>query len=193
MCGMAGSFSDPGFDVSGAVEALRHRGPDSQAIASSGPAVHGHARLSLLDLSPASDQPFRRGDGLLSFVGEIWNYSDVREELAGLGHEFHTTGDTEVLAAALEEWGSAALPRLEGMFTFAWSHGDVHFLARDRFGKVPLYVSRRGDRYAWASERKGMLGLPAAPLPPASILDLTTGHLSAWYRLAEREPSNAPV
>lgn len=191
MCGLAGSFELPGFDVAAALDRLRHRGPDGSGVLDAGPAKHGHVRLSLLDLSSASDQPFRYGDAVLTFNGEIWNFREVRADLERLGRTFRTTGDTEVLAAALDEWDVDALPRIEGMFAFAWSKGDRHILARDRFGEIPLYVHRRGSGFAWASERKGLgRDLPASPLPPGSVLDLTTGKLARWYVLPDRRTDN---
>jgi asparagine synthase (glutamine-hydrolysing) len=195
MCGLIGSYDLPDFDVSARLELIRHRGPDGSGVASCGPAVHGHVRLALLDLTAASGQPFRYGDALLTFNGEIWNYREVRAELEATGCLFQTTGDTEVLAAALATWGSAgALPRLDGMFAFAWSSGDVHVLGRDRFGEIPLYVYRRGNGFAWSSERKGLgIECPADPLPPGSLLDLTTGLLSRWYNLPQRSSDNRGI
>lgn len=192
MCGLVGAFDLPAFDVAAGIERIRHRGPDGSGVIDAGPARHGHVRLSLVDLSAASDQPFRYGDAVLTFNGEIWNFREVRAELEALGRSFKTTGDTEVLAAALDHWGiDGALPRLEGMFAFVWSKGDQHVMARDRFGEIPLYVARRGGGFAWASERKGLgRELPAAPMPPGSILDLTTGRLRQWYSLPDRALGN---
>lgn len=196
MCGILGCYDFPGFDVPGRLERIAHRGPDGSGIAASGPAVHGHVRLALLDLTSASAQPFARG-GVLSFNGEIWNHAAVRAELEALGEEFFTSGDTEVLAAALDRWGvDSALPRLEGMFAFAWSKGDCHVLVRDRYGKVPLHVHRSGRSFAWSSEMKGLgREMPSAPLPPASILDLATRRLRRWYDVppASADPSPAPI
>ena len=182
MCGLAGSFRDPSFDVGEALKLIRHRGPDALGIEVEGQATHGHVRLAILDLSTASDQPFRYDDGLLSFNGEIWNFRELRDELSGMGFRFRTTGDTEVLAAALTAWGDDALSRLEGMFAFAWTRAGRTILVRDRFGKVPLYVSRKADAWAWASERKG-LRRAAIPLPPGAVLDLKTGQVRRWYVL----------
>lgn len=192
MCGLVGSFDFPAFDVAAGVERIRHRGPDGSGILDAGPARHGHVRLSLVDLSSASDQPFRYGDAVLTFNGEVWNFREVRAELEALGRSFRTTGDTEVLAAALDHWGvDAALPRLEGMFAFVWSKGDQHVIARDRFGEIPLYIARRGSGFAWSSERKGLgRDFPAAPMPPGAILDLTTGRLRQWYDLPGRDLGN---
>lgn len=194
MCGLVGAFLAPGFDVAGRLDLIRHRGPDGSGVVSAGPAVHGHVRLALLDLSSGSDQPFRYGDAVLSFNGEIWNYREVRAELEALGYRFRTTGDTEVLAAALDRWDTAALPKLEGMFAFAWSRGDRHILVRDRFGKIPLYVSRKGAAFAWSSERKGLgKAWPAKALPPASVLDLATGIIRYWYALPDRVLTNRSI
>lgn len=185
MCGIFGTFKSP-LDVQAGLDRIRHRGPDGSGIAAAGPAMHGHVRLSLLDLSDASAQPFRQGDGLLSFVGEIWNYREVREDLRRFGREFRTTGDTEVLAQALDQWGIDALPRLDGMFAFTWSKGSTHVLARDRYGKIPLYVRRKGAGFAWCNERKGFADpSSSSPLPPGCWLDLATGKVSRWYSLPE--------
>lgn len=189
MCGLFGAFDRPDVDVASRLELLAHRGPDGSGVASSGPAVHGHVRLSLVDLTAASDQPFRHAGAVLSFNGEIWNYRVVRDELTALGRTFATTGDTEVLAQALDQWGLEALPRLEGMFAFAWSSGDRHILVRDRFGKIPLYVSRRGTGFVWSSERKALdLAWQAIALPPGTILDLTSGRMTRWYDVETATP-----
>lgn len=142
----------------------------------------------MLDLSSASNQPFRYRDAVLSFNGEIWNFRELRCELERIGHTFITTGDTEVLAAALWQWGTDALKRLEGMFAFAWSRGSVYILARDRYGKVPLYVQRKDNAFTWSSERKAWgarRGAAAAPLPPGTWLDLPTGKVHSYYSLPE--------
>lgn len=196
MCGILGAFDLPAtFNVAARLDLIRHRGPDGSGVAKQGPSVHGHVRLALLDLSDASSQPFKLGDGLLTYVGEIWNFRAVRSELEAAGRIFRTTGDTEVVAAALDEWGEAALPKLDGMFTLAWSKGACHILARDRFGKIPLYVHRRASGgFAWASERKG-LGKEylATALPPGTVLDLVTGKLRQWYSLPLKSTTNRPL
>lgn len=185
MCGIAGSYNDGSFDVEAAVRSLIHRGPDAQGVESHGPAVHGHARLSIIDPSPLSNQPFRYRDGMLSFNGEIWNFRELRDELRLLGHSFATNGDTEVLAAAMSEWGAGALERIDGMFAFAWTDPTTRILCRDRFGKVPIYVGRADAGFYWASERKGLAGRPARPLPAGAFLDLRTGAVTQWYCLED--------
>jgi asparagine synthase (glutamine-hydrolysing) len=194
MCGIFGTYLDRTESIERGLERLHHRGPDGTGVAEAGPARHGHVRLALLDLTTASAQPFRYQGELLSFTGEIWNYRELRAELATLGHTFSTTGDTEVLAAALSQWGAKALPRLDGMFAFAWSDGQTHFLARDRYGKVPLYVLRKGNAFIWMSERKAHpKGGLAAPLRPGMRLDLATGQVYQWYSLPRIEAEGADV
>jgi asparagine synthase (glutamine-hydrolysing) len=189
VCGIAGSWRC-GFNVAGAIKRIIHRGPDGSAIAAFGDAIHGHARLAVLDLSTASSQPFRYGGGVLSYNGELWNFEELRDELCSLGKSFNTTGDTEVVAAALDEWGTDAVRRLDGMFAFAWTSGREAILARDRFGKIPLHVSAVGEGFAWSSELKGMGNYAghSRPLPPASWLDLNSGTISRYYVIPDAAP-----
>ncbi len=176
MCGIFGTFmKGDRSEAERGLDLITHRGPDGRGIVEVGEAIHGHVRLALLDLTDASAQPFRVGRGALSFVGEVWNHAELRDELRKDGVEFRTTGDTEVLARSLERRGpTETLERLDGMFAFAWSDGrGADVLARDRYGKVPLYVVRRGKTFAWSSERRG-LGPDAGravALPPGSALD----------------------
>jgi asparagine synthase (glutamine-hydrolysing) len=137
--------------------------------------VLGHRRLSILDLSPAGHQPMRTGDGRFSctFNGEIYNYLELREELASHGHAFHTGSDTEVLLAAYAAWGTGAIERFRGQFAVAiWDAAEKRLLlARDRTGEKPLHYWRDGDRFAFASEIKALLALlpSAPPLSPDAI------------------------
>lgn len=190
MCGIVGKFGSDPFDVSAALDRIAHRGPDGRGVVVHEGVTHGHVRLSLLDLTTGSAQPFRYHGGVLSFNGELWNFAELRAELAARGHTFTTTGDTEVLAAALSEYGTAALTRFDGMFAFAWSDGATAILARDQFGKVPLYAARTRGGFVWSSERKGLGSLAgaASPIPPGQYLDLRTGKLHTYYRPASNTP-----
>ena len=121
----------------------------------------GFRRLSIQDLSPAGHQPMSSADGRLWIVfnGEIYNYLELRAELAGLGHHFHTGTDTEVILAAYQQWGAACLERFDGMWAFAiWDAAARSlFIARDRFGEKPLhYVYVPGRLFAFASEMKAL-------------------------------------
>ena len=123
--------------------------------------VLGFRRLSILDLSPAGHQPMAGADGAcwMIFNGEIYNYVELREELARLGHQFRTGTDTEVVLAAYKQWGADCLKRFIGMWAFAlWdSAAGRLLLARDPFGIKPLYYSDDGRRLVFASEIKALL------------------------------------
>jgi asparagine synthase (glutamine-hydrolysing) len=140
---------------------LRHRGPDGQGFFSDSGVGLVHTRLSLLDLSEQSNQPFwdRQKRYALVFNGEIYNFQELREELKKTGIEFRTTSDTEVLLEALLKWGSeVTLPRLEGMFAFGLfdTASKSLLLARDRFGIKPLFIFETEQTFAFASEIRAM-------------------------------------
>jgi len=191
MCGIAGWLRS-GAGAGAERDALRrasallaHRGPDDLGFlgwrpgaaprAGREPDVAGgaalalvHRRLSILDLSEAGWQPFISADGrhALVFNGEIYNYVELREELEKEGARFRSRSDTEVLLAALARWGAAALPRLVGMFAFAWLDTEARrlVLARDPFGIKPLFWARSAGTFAFASEIPALLALqPLAP------------------------------
>jgi asparagine synthase (glutamine-hydrolysing) len=125
----------------------------------------GHRRLSIIDLSPAGHQPMMTADGryILVYNGEIYNYEELREELAADGYRFHSHTDTEVILAAYQKWGSDCLKRFIGMFAFVLldTQRKQIFIARDRFGVKPLYYwfSPKGF-LAFASEIKQFSVLP---------------------------------
>ena len=166
MCGIAGSFDLRGNRtpdeeiVAQMTDLLSHRGPDDAGMLVAPPVVLGHRRLSILDLSAAGHQPMSSPDGRLwiTFNGEIYNFKELAADLEALGHEFHTTCDTEVLLAAYAEWGADALDRLNGMFAFAVWDRERHelFCARDRFAVKPLYYTVVDDRFRFASEIKAL-------------------------------------
>lgn len=190
MCGILGAVAGPEWDraLHRALDSIAHRGPDARGHVRRGDVFLGHVRLSVIDLSSASDQPFVRGDVALAFNGEIWNFREVRAELESMGHAFRTAGDTEVVAAALEQWGPSALDRLEGMFAIAWHDGrDLH-LARDRFGEVPLHAAVQAP-FVFGSELKALRSFGASPssvrwVGPGEVWTLSGGRLSTrrWWR-----------
>jgi len=170
MCGIAGFLTRPGErpDRDLAVrmcDRLAHRGPDAAGYYFEGPAALGHRRLSIIDLS-GGDQPLGNEDGSLQVVfnGEIYNYQELRQELEDKGHRFSTRSDTETLVHLYEEEGERMPERLNGMFAFAiWdARRQELFLARDRFGKKPLYYAAgaAGLRFCFASELKALTALP---------------------------------
>jgi asparagine synthase (glutamine-hydrolysing) len=177
MCGIVGSI---GGAIEAGIKALAHRGPDAQGMVRLGDIRLGHTRLAILDPDPRSNQPFCYRDVHLVFNGEIWNFREIRTELQARGHRFQTSGDTEVVAAALAAWGTEALPRLNGMFALAWAiDGDRLYLARDRFGEVPLHLAKQRP-FFFASELKALLALGT---DPRSFADVPPGH---WVEISER-------
>lgn len=144
-------------------DALAHRGPDDAGAwcdARNGIAL-AHRRLSILDLSPLGHQPMTSADGryVIAYNGEVYNFAALREELERSGHGFRSHSDTEVLLAAIVEWGlEAALQRCNGMFAIALWDRNAHclWLARDRVGKKPLYYGWAGDTLVFGSELKAL-------------------------------------
>lgn len=122
----------------------------------------GHRRLSIVDLSARGHQPMCYRDRYwLSYNGEVYNYPELRAELADRGHVFSSETDSEVILAAYAEWGPACLPRFNGMWGLAIYDvvAQSLFVARDRFGIKPVYFWPAGDRLAFASEIKAFAGL----------------------------------
>lgn len=137
-----------------AVNSMRHRGPDEQQVLVSGAAVLGHCRLSIIDLH-SSKQPMQDATGIhsLAYNGETYNYRELRQSLASRW-KFETNGDTEVVLAGLVIEGPSFLEKMEGMWALAlWSaDSETLLLARDRFGKKPLYYQSANGEFAAGSE-----------------------------------------
>jgi asparagine synthase (glutamine-hydrolysing) len=180
------------------VDRQRHRGPDDRGVWRSEDAHLGHARLAILDLSSAGHQPMVRGELVITYNGEVYNFRELRRQLPG---PFQSDCDTEVVLAALAEEGDRCLHRLRGMFAFAVWDTRRHrlFAARDRLGIKPFYYRELPGCLAFASEIKALLelGRPAVdasalrdyltyryiPAPKtvyAGIRELPPGHTLAW-------------
>jgi asparagine synthase (glutamine-hydrolysing) len=171
MCGITGfimaqnSHTDPQLRTitQTMLSRLSHRGPDSSGIwtnEAEGVAL-GHTRLSILDLSPAGHQPMISKDGrlIITFNGEIYNYLEIALELESTGASFEGHSDTEVLLQAIASWGiRRTLEKANGMFAFAvWdNHKKELTLARDRFGKKPLYYGWQGSTFFFSSELRAL-------------------------------------
>jgi asparagine synthase (glutamine-hydrolysing) len=170
VCGITG-WVDFGRDLRAeraAVDAMTAtmtcRGPDAGGIWLSAHAAIGHRRLSVIDL-PGGEQPMRApgdDDIVLTFSGEIYNFTELRRELAARGHEFRTRSDTEVLLHSYLQWGPGCVDRLNGMFAFGVWDGRRQelLLARDRLGVKPLYYAPRPDGVLFGSEPKAVLAHP---------------------------------
>ena len=171
MCGLAGFFERTAGTSSEQFRsiaermsaAIRHRGPDDDDVwydAEAGIAL-GHRRLSIIDLSTHGRQPMTSESGryVIAYNGEVYNFPSLRKELEPLGHTFRGHSDTEVILAAIEEWGlETALGRLVGMFAFAlWDRTSRRLqLVRDRLGIKPLYYGWTGQTFLFASELRAI-------------------------------------
>jgi len=169
MCGIAGVYrsGDAADDrpvVQAMLDAMKLRGPDGEGIAVEGPVTLGHRRLAIVDLSANGSQPMRsaRGDLVVTFNGEIYNFRELTDEMGVDRSRLRSTSDTEILLLAWEKWGSACLDRLAGQFAFAvYETGSRRlWLARDRFGEKPLYYHRATGTLAFASSLASLLKAP---------------------------------
>ena len=165
MCGIAGCYQQAdGRKLTDIMtDRIAHRGPDAGGVwAHEDDRVSiylGHRRLSIIDLSSAADQPFRKGNLTLVYNGELYNFRELRAELSARGTRFVTHSDTEVVLEAWRCWGPASLDRFRGMFAFALADaatGEL-VLARDPLGIKPLFYHQRGDGVVFASELKALL------------------------------------
>ncbi len=208
MCGIAGIVAtDPIVStdaLQAMVSALRHRGPDDEAVWVSPDRRTGlaHTRLAVLDLSSAGRQPMSNEDSSVFLVcnGEIYTYRELRSELQKSHHRFRSQGDAEVILHGYEEWGDRVIDRLSGMFAFAiWdTRRNRLLLARDRLGIKPLFYERTEGLLMFASELSALNDtapsdrtldatavwdyltygyVPAPKTPFKSIRKLEPGHL----------------
>lgn len=179
MCGIigySGSFAPPALRAG--IAAIAHRGPDDSGmfVDEAASVGLGHARLSIIDLSPLGHQPMEALDGAVQLVfnGEIYNYKELRKELEAKGHTFHGHSDTEVILHLYLEEGERMLSRLNGIFTVAFfdARTGTTLVARDALGVKPLYYTEQPQGVAFASEIKGLLKLA----PGLRELDVSSLH-----------------
>ena len=183
MCGISGIIGPQvsAAEIAAMVAVQHHRGPDDRGvdILAGGRVALGHNRLSILDLSKAGHQPMASPDGSLTLVfnGEIFNYLELKRELAD--YPFRSETDSEVVLAAYERWGAACVEKFVGQFAIALWDGRNNrlFCARDRLGVKPFHYARHGGRFLFASEIKALLaaGVPAEPDRESWGLYLTHG------------------
>ena len=180
MCGIAGCYqqSDGRKLADVMTDRIAHRGPDAGDVWSHEDervSMHlGHRRLSIIDLSAAADQPFRKGSLALLYNGELYNYKELRAELQAAGATFRTSSDTEVVLEGWRHWGPAALDKFRGMFALAIADtatGEL-VLARDPLGIKPLFYTERGDGIVFASELKAIVAAigPELRIEPATLV-----------------------
>jgi len=165
MCGIAGKLSwnytpDPEI-VARMCRRMAHRGPDDSGIISMKNVVLGHRRLSIIDLSERARQPMASSDGRYHIVynGEVYNFQELKMTLERDGVVFRTTSDTEVVLYSYIKWGTDCLNKFNGMFAMAiWdSLKSELLLARDRFGKKPLYYHIGKGFMSFASELTSLM------------------------------------
>jgi asparagine synthase (glutamine-hydrolysing) len=193
MCGIAGFVESPfaakarSLDESAALvhrmcDVIRHRGPDDEGVWVSPGIALGMRRLSIIDLS-TGHQPIHNEDRSvwIVFNGEIYNFAALRRELEALGHRFYTSTDTEAIVHAYEQWGTAAIERLRGMFGLAiWdARSRTLLVARDRVGIKPMYYADVHGRLYFGSELKSLLEAP--DLPRDLSLDALDHYLAFLY------------
>jgi asparagine synthase (glutamine-hydrolysing) len=194
MCGIAGILNlrnEPIARLSALLDVadrqLAHRGPDGHDVWIPENQVIGllHRRLAIIDLSASGRQPMAAPNGtVITYNGEIYNYMELREELAPHWN-FRSTSDTEVILAAYERWGAGCLDRLRGMFAFAlWdSRKQELFCARDRFGIKPFYYCEENGVFSFASEAKALLPLVREI---ATDSDALAEYLTFQYTIGEK-------
>ena len=140
-----------------------HRGPDDRGVVSLGHVCLGSNRLSIIDLTQAGHMPMADEDERwwISYNGEVYNFTELREELIRCGHTFRSRTDTEVVLHAFKEWGEKCVDRFVGMFAFAVydRQSDTVTLVRDRFGKKPLYYTHRDGHVLFSSEMKALMAV----------------------------------
>jgi asparagine synthase (glutamine-hydrolysing) len=205
MCGITGwvafghDLRQERATVDAMTETMACRGPDDRGTFTTEHAALGHRRLAIIDL-PGGRQPMRvdlpDGPVALVYSGETYNFTELREELAGRGHRFETDSDTEVVLHAYLEWGPALAERLNGMYAFAIWDGRTNTLVmvRDRMGIKPFYYAPTADGVLFGSEPKAILANPM--IEPTVTLDgfrelfgfvKTPGH-AVWDGMREVEP-----
>jgi asparagine synthase (glutamine-hydrolysing) len=165
MCGIAGIFN-PNQDLAiqknecqNMLQSIIHRGPDDSSIWQHPIGLTlGHNRLSIIDLSEISNQPFHYQECTVVFNGEIYNYLEIKNELKNKGFEFKTQSDTEVLVAAYKAWGTSCVERFMGMWAFViYDHTkNLIWASRDRFGIKPFYYIFENGAFYFASEYKAL-------------------------------------
>lgn len=166
MCGICGELRFDGLTPDMAAigrmsDQLARRGPDNAGSYCHGPLAFGHRRLSIIDLSSHANQPMVDTTLQLALVfnGTIYNYRELRTELLALGYSFFSEGDSEVILKSYHAWGQQCVTRFKGMFAFClWDQRSGQlFLARDRFGIKPLYLTQDNKRLRFASSLPALL------------------------------------
>jgi len=197
MCGIAGYVTVASENASNSIlrrmtDRIAHRGPDSFGYYEDAHSHLGHRRLSIVDLATGQQPMSDRSESLwLTYNGEIFNHAVLREELEGLGRQYQTKSDTETILHAYRQYGTRAVERFRGMFSFALWDKDAQalFCVRDRLGIKPFYYFWDGRVFVFASEIKALLEHPAVSATfDASALPeyLASGYLTGERTLFQK-------
>ena len=191
MCGifgalrLKGKFNEENWhQFKNLTDMVEYRGPDgsgyysaddqsgSEHIKDSFNLFYGHRRLSIIDLSSQGKQPMSKGDLVITFNGEIYNYLELRSELKGLGCTFETVTDTEVILKLYEKFGANGFAKMNGMWAFAIYDKTNHkvVLSRDRFSEKPIFYYQDSEDFYFSSEIKQLLPLVKNKMPNRAVL-----------------------
>lgn len=171
MCGIAGIICEDEKPVDAGLvkrmtDIIAHRGPNSEGFYIDRYIGLGHRRLAIVDLSESANQPMKyvgkNGEYIIVYNGEIYNYIELREVLKEEGYLFNTHSDTEVILASYDKWGLKCVEKFNGIWAFAIydKRRNILFLSRDRFGVKPLYYTKIGNKFLFASEIKQFTVVP---------------------------------
>ena len=162
MCGIAGIISNEEIDesiIKKMTDSIAHRGPDGEGAYKGNGFLFGHRRLAIIDLSEHGKQPMHYENRYsITFNGEIYNFIELKAQLMDVGYKFYSDTDTEVIMAAYDHWGVDCLNKFNGMWAFVLydNKKKQFFIARDRFGKKPLYYYKDQKKFIFCSEVKGL-------------------------------------
>jgi len=158
MCGINGfNFSDKSLILK-MNQSIAHRGPDAEGFFTNDNVSVGHRRLSIIDLSEMGKQPMFYKEFVITYNGEIYNFSELKNELKLQNHQFQSESDTEVILHAYEEWGFECVKKFNGMWAFCIYDKlkNIFFISRDRFGVKPLYYYFYDKKFIFSSELKAI-------------------------------------
>jgi asparagine synthase (glutamine-hydrolysing) len=171
VCGIAGIICEDEKPVDAGLvkrmtDIIAHRGPNSEGFYIDRYIGLGHRRLAIVDLSESANQPMKyvgkNGEYIIVYNGEIYNYVELKEVLKEEGYLFNTHSDTEVILASYDKWGLKCVEKFNGIWAFAIydKRRNILFLSRDRFGVKPLYYTKIGNKFLFASEIKQFTVVP---------------------------------
>jgi asparagine synthase (glutamine-hydrolysing) len=180
MCGIAGNYRSR-HDIGVMLDRIAHRGPDGRGQVTVGHTKFGHVRLAIQDVTDNAAQPMTVGGTTLIYNGEIWNAEELRGQFPE--RVWKSSSDTEVIAALLDRDGVDALGVLDGMFALAWVNDFGTWIARDRYGKIPIYYHYHRGETIFASEIKAFnRGTRVAAVTPGTAIRCDDMSIHEWVR-----------